>query len=1342
MTHHVRKPTEAERRLIRRILSGRAGAFSQRRAQRPVIRAHVVRRLMLSDRARRAGRGPDSVVIENAEIVGLLDLRDAACADGAPLPGLVLRNCTIRDGIDLTNVHIRRIDLTDSALPLLAARHVRVDAEVVLEGVHPVHRHCRVDMHGAQLPGGLVAARARLRSPVRPRRDRTARDRIYALDLSSALLGTVHLQPGFEARGGVDLQSSELRGDLWAEGALLTSGENVALAAAGMRVANIMLRAGLDESGRPRPFLVRGSIDFFGAHIGGALDLSGASMEGPFDRSAEPVDACVPVFDPEEEVVPDMAAQLRLDTAVVDGPIFLSQRATSARAGTDHGDAIFRLTSEGYVAARQARIRATIYFTGARIASGVLLTDSHIGGDLLFQNIGAAHFSTRDIALDQTRIDGSLHVAGVIGSGFPDTVFSAQGMRVLGSASFSGPVFHGPVSLRHAQVEQELTLVGARVRGSFDAQRLRVGGSLRMEAVLLGGSCDIRQAHVTGNFTLDSVALRGGDWKDPPSISMQDAQIGGELAIRSLRAVGDHAPVSSGHGEFLAMRRRRLSCYPGWQLIEGVAALRTVLQIADPGTELPPGPAAVAFLARDDGRDAVLLTGNSDVFHELNETGALVLENERQAEDYLRIFTSYVWGDEGSFRVIDPHEDILSRLADPESASITPIEVRRADGRFRATGTVLYGTGLFAADFDIGPDGMVEMLDDRPIGAISKPDEICISPFRFGRRATGASFPQSVAQDQWEDVEDPERTRIAALLQSRLTPPPTVVSLQDARADRLDDDDGRAWSGRFRLQLDGFTYARAPRRTSAEGIAPRARRRLLGLQLEERLERATRMRRRRLAAYPGWWIVEAIAPLNLSASGDDLGFDRFVPGVVTFLWRDAEASDTTLNRNGLPPGLLLLSGDRGRVTQPRFPDALLGPPRIDSDSARLDMMRVGLWSTRRGRAPVTILEPGPWADANGIAARPVEIEHDGADFIARFTVLVADEESALSQDTEIRVRPGPVFSDSVELDEEHPHALRVRHVGPFRLADADDPFASSPWGNDGWEAVPGNVPERRAMLATLAPVVRAFLAPSVQNAAEGDPPLPAAAAAQSPRTRRRIFPKLLPAPDERVEARMKWLALQYDDGRITNDDYRPHPYEVLATAFRNEGADRNARKILTRKLDIETAIEPHPMRRLFNRLFGLCFGYGLSPLRALAGTLIFWLAGVATTSWLDSAGLLVVDFTPAATIGVPATAGDDETTAPVELGVVEFPSGETRTRVRCGDNISRWIYPADLMIPVLDFGQERRCQIAGTRPAQAGFWLEPWIWKIGQALYTAVGALFVSIALLTVSGVLRRRAES
>src|SRR5690606_28147890 len=117
----------------------------------------------------------------------------------------------------------------------------------------------------------------------------------------------------------------------------------------------------------------------------------------------------------------------------------------------------------------------------------------------------------------------------------------------------------------------------------------------------------------------------------------------------------------------------------------------------------------------------------------------------------------------------------------------------------------------------------------------------------------------------------------------------------------------------------------------------------------------------------------------------------------------------------------------------------------DSDAARLDMMRVGLWSTRKGRAPVTIMEPGPWADANGIAVRPVEIEHDGDDFIGRFTMLVADEESALSQDTEIRVRPGPAFSDSVELGEEHSHSLRVRRVGPFRLADGVDPFASSPW---------------------------------------------------------------------------------------------------------------------------------------------------------------------------------------------------------------------------------------------------------------------------------------------------------
>lgn len=240
---------------------------------------------------------------------------------------------------------------------------------------------------------------------------------------------------------------------------------------------------------------------------------------------------------------------------------------------------------------------------------------------------------------------------------------------------------------------------------------------------------------------------------------------------------------------------------------------------------------------------------------------------------------------------------------------------------------------------------------------------------------------------------------------------------------------------------------------------------------------------------------------------------------------------------------------------------------------------------------------------------------------------------------------------------------------------------------------------------------------------------------------RRLFARL----DGRAASRLAWLRLQYPTGRASEEYYHSHPYEVLATALRNEGADREARRILSEKLRNETRIEKwtrKPGRKAFNFFFGIFFDFGLSTGRALLVTLGLLGVGWGATAWLNDSGMLVVDFTPSATVVVESPGGGDGTpTREMALSVAE--PGRAEARVLCGDNISNLVFAADYMVPILEFGQRHRCQIAGARPpGETGWWLSPAGWQIGLVLYSIMGAIFVSITLLTVSGVLRRRAES
>jgi hypothetical protein len=131
------------------------------------------------------------------------------------------------------------------------------------------------------------------------------------------------------------------------------------------------------------------------------------------------------------------------------------------------------------------------------------------------------------------------------------------------------------------------------------------------------------------------------------------------------------------------------------------------------------------------------LNGTSPPIHEANVRLPLALPDVTTAEEYLRFFGGYVWGEEGGFWIVERADQIPwssqaeQELRERADDAITPIvpQPQDDDGRFRFTTTTLYSNALFTAEYAIAPTGMVEMLDDEPL--------LADLPIRADRRDRG-----------------------------------------------------------------------------------------------------------------------------------------------------------------------------------------------------------------------------------------------------------------------------------------------------------------------------------------------------------------------------------------------------------------------------------------------------------------------------------------------------------------------------------------------------------------------------------------------------------------------------
>jgi hypothetical protein len=217
----------------------------------------------------------------------------------------------------------------------------------------------------------------------------------------------------------------------------------------------------------------------------------------------------------------------------------------------------------------------------------------------------------------------------------------------------------------------------------------------------------------------------------------------------------------------------------------------------------------------------------------------------------------------------------------------------------------------------------------------------------------------------------------------------------------------------------------------------------------------------------------------------------------------------------------------------------------------------------------------------------------------------------------------------------------------------------------------------------------------------------------------RVAVRMIHANRAHVRQRLLWVQRH----QAGDDEFHPQPYRHLAKVLRAQGHYQAARDVAI----VEQWVTPSANRvtRLLRSVWGVCFGFGLSPVRATFTLMVFLAIGTAGVWWAwKQAGVLVINSSYAMT---------EVTDAPAFLRPEKAQA--TAGAPRCGKHdIAPLFYAMDMMVPVMALHQEDKCWV-DARPGTE-FWQAFW------SVYSFIGKLVTSLALLTYSGVLKPKEEA
>jgi hypothetical protein len=218
-----------------------------------------------------------------------------------------------------------------------------------------------------------------------------------------------------------------------------------------------------------------------------------------------------------------------------------------------------------------------VRITGARIDGDLNLDDAHVASAevSLFGDLITGSVTTSDARLDgAVQLDGSL-IEGQIDSSYATfrsrltltgsivrKGISGASMHVRNGVAMEAADIGGPVDLRDAVIDGQLSMVGANIADNqtFDAGRMRVGtGGLFLNGVHFGGSVNFHDVQVDGQMNMEGASVADGQPFDAYRmhigtgglfltnvrfgglVNLQATQVDGQLYMRGATVADKHA---------------------------------------------------------------------------------------------------------------------------------------------------------------------------------------------------------------------------------------------------------------------------------------------------------------------------------------------------------------------------------------------------------------------------------------------------------------------------------------------------------------------------------------------------------------------------------------------------------------------------------------------------------------------------------------------------------------------------------------------------------------------------------------------------------------------------------
>jgi hypothetical protein len=1325
--------TASEQRLVDCALTGQTADFGPppAGASAPVVRGELIRRLLLGlplDGATDADAVPrivGGVLLAHAMIDGPIVLQDSAGARGDEmLAPLVLQACSFLapaglpapqdrppPDIDLAHARLSRLSLKGCRLARLDLEDAWVAGDVDIEGLrgHADGGLCWVHAAGVRLGGSFFASGAQLAvAPAPGHGVHLPTD--YALNLRRARVeGSLMLRLGLRAVGGVGLPA-QVGGDVSLDGAeLIAAPDAAALFGQTSRIAGNLLLRCVAPPGGCRRFVCEGTLDLYGAVVGGTIDLSGARLRAgtaggealrarflrvdgclllndflPDDAPAQPAEVQGMVSLNGTVIAQDLhlqadfaagASTIDLSSARIQGSAELGglRSELSARGLQVHGDLKMTMATDARpgldmtVGSFDSNVfvtglcgEANLY--GARIqgqfaaweggsCQRLTATELRIGGGLFAQVL-------EHVDLARAQCDSTLSLRGLAS---PDGLtVRAAGIRVRGETVVEGVL--RAVGLAHAQIAAQFTL-----RQTDPV--LQADGSLPAESVV-----DLRAAEVTGVVFLEALCL--------------------PLQARGLRVRGDCV----------------LRAAPGWaaslDLIDGVVEGNVTLHGACRDAQLwgtrilgqlkthEPCQRLVANELAIGGRVEVRVIERIALTDAKCEGSVYITAEPGNGGLALMARSIGV----GRDLVVDGllQEVRLDRARIGGKLDLREAEVRELEG----SGIRVEGVALLPRDVL----GRVRLRSGRFGSGLQAGHD---AGLRLHARRSSAGT--TVGRIDLEDAEVIGDLRLKGLVRvpaSGVTveveqPPPW---LEEAAKGTLLLRPLKCYAGGCLVQLhwpkpapdDGANPART---RCAAFLATRDRRVLMQLNGESKV------------------IYAAETPLGLRLQTPEQVAD-YLRLFCGFVWSDRGAF--TIVEDPAEHAWLQPAGAELAEQHAALAPLPLAPER-DGEIWRCAVQLIydsGLYrsvmTVHAKSGLVEMLEdqlllalaPPPWSfdkplwshdAAAGDSARLIAgdwttpSEAERSDWLAAITAALKTDES-------------------YAVDDEQPEVLV--DLRGTRCSTLDDDGGEA-WGDRVFGDLRG---------FSYADLGHASTRPSQAFGHETQE-----------------FGRELAA------SRIAWL--ERIASRAEGRRFSPSPYEQLVAVLNRRGDNEAARWVTLRRLQRETDSKGG-FDRTWRRV-GLewPFQYGLFSRHAVI-TLLLWLAlGVwafdyanfQQLRWLPvgtpadvvpparrAPPILVIDSTAVNTLVTAVNGRDTPATErapdgrPVEAGIA------------CGDQVESLLYALDVMLPILELRQEDKCAISGDAH---------WGWRLFKGLYAIVGAYIVSMAVLTVSGVLRRAIE-